>query len=463
MARGFTFKTPGLSEFNQLTATRQAFEKDRTQSIKNAFNDISLAMKKRKIEKKYGSLTSPAALQELAVETATLDPAASKAYSTAFDSQLSADKLQRDLDLKNQLFGGVGYPSGGTPLGSDQLVQAPEPDSGIRVTAYDDNGNQTGTAGGGAATPPRNLIQDSRQKYFEGQGIGPDGLSVVQRDAVRQAGILDTQDGLKAKRDFISENNRAFREDNKAYVAEGVAWQKANPYSGIKKYNVTLNQLTKTQQNLSKLVNAKELSESSFSKLMLSSSGFGATLRGALLPKDVSAKALKALFPLNPELAEMAVQIPDQIATVVQDSLRQILGAAYTQVEGENVLKRAFDPKDSDANNLVKVTRLLERMEAYGKGQQELAEHLRLPGGTIRNFRPSNNSVSVEVLTEGVNSQTGKKELSLSERASFYNKVLSESGAGGMSDSELQKILDTHAEDQRSTISKAFNFAKGDK
>ena len=462
MARGFTFKTPGLSEFNQLTATRQAFEKDRTQSIKNAFNDISLAMKKRKIEKKYGSLTSPAALQELAVETATLDPAASKAYSTAFDSQLSADNLQRDLDLKNQLFGGVGYPSGGTPPRSNQLVQAPAPGSGISVTAYDDNGNQTGTSGGGAAAPSRNLIQESRQKYFEGQGIGPDGLSDNQRDEVRLAGILDTRDGLKAKRAFISENNKAFIDDNKVYIAEGSAWLKAHPESGINKYNVTLNQLTKTQQNLSKLVNAKELSGSAFSNLLLSSSGFGARLRG-IVPKDASAKALKALFPLNPELADMAVQIPDQIATVVQDSLRQILGAAYTQVEGENVLKRAFDPEDSDANNLVRVTRLLERMEAYGKGQQELAAHIKLPGGHIRNFRPSNNSVSVEVLTEGVNSQTGKKELSLSERASFYNKVLSESGAGGMSDSELQEILDTHAEDQRSTISKAFSFAKGDK
>ena len=41
MARGFSFKRVGLSDFAQLTANRQAFEKDRTQSIKNVMKDGS--------------------------------------------------------------------------------------------------------------------------------------------------------------------------------------------------------------------------------------------------------------------------------------------------------------------------------------------------------------------------------------------------------------------------------------
>ena len=55
MARGFSFTPVGLSEFNQLTATRQAFEKDRNQSIKNAISGIGRGI----IENSIKQINSP--------------------------------------------------------------------------------------------------------------------------------------------------------------------------------------------------------------------------------------------------------------------------------------------------------------------------------------------------------------------------------------------------------------------
>ena len=455
MARGFSFKPVGLSEFNQLTATRQAFERDRTQGIKNAFNDISLGLINRDIRKKYTDPTSIEALTELSQRTAQIDPVASQRYGTLVNSAISSEQAKREKELRDRLFGGGGA-TGTSPTATPQGMA-------VTVQTYGEDGQPTGKSATGVIKS-RNLLEESRQKYFSGMEIGADGLNDDQRLAVQRMGALDTKDALKMQADFVSDNNRAFRENNKLYVQQAVAWNKANPPGEVRKYNATLNQLGQTQTALSDIVKAKEFSGSSFTNFMLSTSGIGARVSG-ILPKDARSAFIESVYPENPELAKQVVQIPDQIATVVQDSLRQILGAAYTQVEGENVLARAFDPTDYYANILVKVTRLLQRMKAYGEGRMELSAHLQKPGATIQNFQPSDSSINIETLTTGVNENTGKRELSVGQRADFYNTVLGESGLinaetgeGGLNEAQLQEILDSEEDGIISTISKAAEY-----
>lgn len=455
MARGFSFKPVGLSDFNQLTATRQAFERDRTQSIKNAFNDISLGLINRDIRKKYTDPTSIEALTELSQRTAQIDPVASQRYGTLVNSAISSEQAEREKEFRDSLFGGGGA------TGTSQT--ATPQGMGVTVQTYGEDGQPTGKPATGVIKS-RNLLEESKKEYFSGMGIGADGLNDDQRLAVQRIGAIDVKDALKKQADFVSENTRAFRENNNIYVKQAAAWNKTNPPGEVRKYNATLNQLGKTQTALSDIVKAKESSGSSFTNFMLSTSGIGARIAG-ILPKDARSAFIESVYQENPELARQVVQIPDQIATVVQDSLRQILGAAYTQVEGENVLARAFDPTDSDANNLVKVTRLLQRMKAYGEGRMELSAHLQKPGATIQNFQPSDSSINIETLTTGVNENTGKRELSVGQRADFYNTVLGESGLinaetgeGGLNEAQLQEILDSEKDGIINTISKAAEY-----
>ena len=439
MARGFSFTPVGLSEFNQLTATRQAFERDRTQSIKNAFNDISLGLINRDIRKKYADPTSIEALTELSQRTAQIDPVASQRYGTLVDSALSSEQAKRDKELRDSLFGG----------GATGTSQTDTPQSmGVTVQTYGEDGQPTGQAATGVIKP-RNLLEESKKEYFSGMKIGADGLDNEQRLAVQRMAALDTKEALKMSADYVSQNNRAFQENNKTYVKQAADWNKANPPEEVRKYNTTLNQLRQTQQALGNIIKEKKASGSGITRFLLSVGGTGARLRGALLTKDFEAKLIESSYQQNPELARQVVQIPDQAATVVQDSLRQILGAAYTQVEGENVLMRAFNPKDTDENNFVRLSRLLQRMQAYGEGRMELSAHLQKAGATIQNFRPSDSSLNIETLTSGVNSATGEQKLSVGQRAAFYNRVLGESGLinaetgeGGMSEAQLQDILE---------------------
>ena len=461
MARGFSFKPVGLSEFNQLTATRQAFERDRTQGIKNAFNDISLGLINRDIRKKYTDPTSIEALTELSQRTAQIDPVASQRYGTLVNSAISSEQAKRDKQLRDSLFGGggaTGTPQTATPQGTAVTVQT-----------YGEDGQPTGQAATGVIKS-RNLLEESRQKFYSGMKIGADGLDNEQRLAVQRMAALDTKEALKMSADYVSQNNRAFQEDNKLYVKQAFDWNKANPPEEVRKYNTTLNQLSQTQQALGNIIKEKKASGSGITKFLLSVSGTGARLRGALLTKDFEAKLIESSYQQNPELARQVVQIPDQAATVVQDSLRQILGAAYTQVEGENVLMRAFNPEDTDENNFVRLSRLLQRMQAYGEGRMELSAHLQKAGATIQNFRPSDSSLNIETLTSGVNSATGEQKLSVGQRAAFYNRVLGESGLinaetgeGGMSEAQLQDILEKEELRNSGIINRAVTAVTGGK
>ena len=100
MARGFSFKPVGLSDFAQLTANRQAFEKDRNQSIKNAINGIGRGIIENNINKKYAdNPMGIAAMKERAVRYAPIDPAEAKIYA---DLVNKAEKLASDKAAKKQ-------------------------------------------------------------------------------------------------------------------------------------------------------------------------------------------------------------------------------------------------------------------------------------------------------------------------------------------------------------------------
>ena len=68
---------------------------------------------------------------------------------------------------------------------------------------------------------------------------------------------------------------------------------------------------------------------------------------------------------------------------VIQEGLRPILGAQFTQQEGENFLKRAFDPNLGPDINARRLSLVLEQMKVAAKQAQALSDYVEANGTAI--------------------------------------------------------------------------------
>lgn len=102
---------------------------------------------------------------------------------------------------------------------------------------------------------------------------------------------------------------------------------------------------------------------------------------------------------LVPDLVK-SLGVPEAISTremveeVVQRNLRLILGAQFTEAEGERLISRAFNPKLSEAENLKRVKRLLTQMESALKAKDEAVSYAS-KNGTLKGFDVSKLVASV--------------------------------------------------------------------
>lgn len=84
----------------------------------------------------------------------------------------------------------------------------------------------------------------------------------------------------------------------------------------------------------------------------------------------------------NPE----AVDARQRIEEVVQRNLRIILGAQFTQKEGENLIARAYNPALDEATNAKRLERLITSMEKMKEAKLKAMDYFER-NGTIKGFR----------------------------------------------------------------------------
>lgn len=109
-----------------------------------------------------------------------------------------------------------------------------------------------------------------------------------------------------------------------------------------------------------------------------SATGKGATLSGVMIQATPEF--------LRPLLFPQSVEARQNAERVFQDGLRAILGAQFTQVEGENFLKRAFDPALGPDVNARRASLIVEQMKESAKQAQALADYVE-KNGTSRGFK----------------------------------------------------------------------------
>ena len=115
-------------------------------------------------------------------------------------------------------------------------------------------------------------------------------------------------------------------------------------------------------------------------KLEASATGKGPALSGVQI--QVIPEALRPL------LVPAAQEARQNAERVIQDGLRAILGAQFTQVEGENFLRRAFDPALGPDRNARRLRLILEQMKESAKQAQSISDYVEA-NRSLRGFKGS--------------------------------------------------------------------------
>lgn len=81
-----------------------------------------------------------------------------------------------------------------------------------------------------------------------------------------------------------------------------------------------------------------------------------------------------------------ALALQQQIESSVQRTLKQTLGGQFTEREGVMFMRRGFDPKLSEAQNIKKLTRMIDQLKIMDIAKRESMEYFE-QNGTLEGYR----------------------------------------------------------------------------
>jgi len=155
----------------------------------------------------------------------------------------------------------------------------------------------------------------------------------------------------------LSEGQKA---TDKAFAKEYVEFKTKGGYADSQKQ---ISQLKEVRDELLKI------SKSGKSKKNLSGPGFG------FIPDKITAFT-------NPE----ALSTKQRVEEVVQRNLRLILGAQFTEKEGERLIARAYDERLSEAENAKRLKTLIDQMEKAAKSKESASKYFEKEG-TLKGWK----------------------------------------------------------------------------
>ena len=81
-----------------------------------------------------------------------------------------------------------------------------------------------------------------------------------------------------------------------------------------------------------------------------------------------------------------SIAMHEAVEEVLQRNLRLILGAQFTQKEGERLIERAYNPALSEAENKKRVDRLITQIKQAAKAKEDASRYFE-NNGTLVGFR----------------------------------------------------------------------------
>lgn len=114
-------------------------------------------------------------------------------------------------------------------------------------------------------------------------------------------------------------------------------------------------------------------------------------LTGGLTTRIPGLNSDAAQDTLNPEMAS----VRDDIRAAIQGTLKQTLGAQFTEKEAEAMFNRAFNPRLSAEENIKRVTAELNALKRMAAEKDQAMEQF-LAKGTLRGYQPGRTNTGAE-------------------------------------------------------------------
>lgn len=115
---------------------------------------------------------------------------------------------------------------------------------------------------------------------------------------------------------------------------------------------------------------------------------------------------------LNPN----ALNARQQVEEVVQRNLKNVLGAQFTQAEGERLIARAFDQRLSPEQNAARLRALLGQMEAAAANTAAMVDYFN-EQGTLRGYKGGTAAASIGAFDAVLDSLDTQQKIDTRERA----------------------------------------------
>jgi hypothetical protein len=113
---------------------------------------------------------------------------------------------------------------------------------------------------------------------------------------------------------------------------------------------------------------------------------------------------LGEVFGLPGVIAPSASNIKNEVESVAQESIRQLMGAQFSEKEGENVLRRAFDVSQPEAINMQRVRNLYNNLQTVLNAKRDEAQYYE-KHGTLRGYKGQSPEELEALLTGGAGGQ----------------------------------------------------------
>ena len=229
----------------------------------------------------------------------------------------------------------------------------------------DENGNQIGSSL--LDSNFKNEVQTKERAYFNKQKYLDDALA---------KGII-TPEQYEAHKpdapDYMAVGDRVFNKTEGKFADDGAG---LNLTAGQKK--VDENYATQYFEYMKGSADT----EKQLDQLGLALNTLQTTKDGSITGKRVAAlDASGKLAYVDPE----AQAVYDQVTEVVQRNLRLVLGAQFTEKEGERLIARAYNPALGQEENARRVKALMTQIQTAHQSQKQMAQYFR-DNGTLQGY-----------------------------------------------------------------------------
>lgn len=148
------------------------------------------------------------------------------------------------------------------------------------------------------------------------------------------------------------------------------------------------------------------------------------TVAKRLKDEDVTTGGFTGMFP-DRITSDEVLSARSDVSSTVMNSLKALLGAQFTEKEGERVIKNTWNESDTTENNLARVNRLIEDLESKANDKDSKSKYFEQNRG-LKNYKSGIQAPGNEAAydPEVVQTQGGRTSKTISAPSTVETKTI---------------------------------------